>query len=147
MLHSEVCSSMVLLVSNQPALTLLHQQDRFSPLLPLPQYSLSYCLTWIIVASASNLNLFNSTLQTAVSAFLSKYRSHHATALFKTNYPLTKQPANLKTSSLVPKSFSTRKSQLLILPVSPPVLSLSSFQTLYCISPHRYAFIQAKWCI
>lgn len=60
---------------------------------------------------------------------------------------LTKQPNNLKTSSLVPKSFSTSKSQLLILPVSPPVWSLSSFQTLYCVSPHRYPFIQAKWCI
>ena len=41
---------------------------------------------------------------------------------------LTKQPNNLKTSYLVPKSFSTSKSQLLILPVSPPVWSLSSFQ-------------------
>ena len=70
----------------------------FSPLLPLPQHSLSYCLTWIIVASASNLNLFNSTLQTAMSAFLSKYHFHHATALFKTNQPTyqpNKQPKNI----------------------------------------------------
>ena len=90
-LHSEFFLLLLFKKKNKPIVL-------FSPLLPLPQYSLSYCLTWIIVASACNLNLFNSTLQTAMSAFLSKYHSHHATALFKTNQPTnqtTKQPKNI----------------------------------------------------